>query len=207
MKNKLLIAVAILLLISTFALIGCDYAVTEGTVYNENEFMKNLMNVYTHKFDNISKEWKPDGITNGSVETLKTADNYLSWVIEIKRTFISSKKNLVAVSFVVKTDTDCTINFSFYAGKPNNDFKSLVQKEVTFNANEEIQVTIEINRVIGEITTTDLGAFYFNTRKYTPNADENGTMTFDGQEYDSEYTTNEVNFTATNFQIIVKNVD
>lgn len=206
MKTKIkVLAVVLALMISILG--GCEHFVTKGTVYNQDEWVRSSDSVYTYRLDNITKKWKLDYNASGDIETLKTADNYASWSLDLKNSFVSSKKRLDAISFVVTTDTDTTINFSFYAGDMAVK-KAFRQQEIDFKAGEQTPVVFAVGEIIRDITTASVQAFFIDTFKYTPaNEGEKGYSIIDGVVYNAEYTATEVNFTATDFQIIVSNVD
>lgn len=206
MKKKILLStVVVVIIVSSLLMVACDNIVPTGsTVYNSKEFVSKW-SVLEYRYDRITLEWDYGYISNAKEETLKKPNKYYQWVVYLKNSFLSDKKRLDYVCFMVTTEDNVTMTFSFQGGRGNNSDPNtkLYSQEVTFVAGEPALVKIPVGETI-DILTFDYNAFIVETVEYYEKAD--GKYVFDGINYDCWFKGTETNFTVTDYQLVVTNL-
>lgn len=208
--KKAFIMIIAALLIATIAIsvIGCDSINnTGGSVYNRDEFMDGVANIYAYKYDENKNAWDVDIIRPANYETLTSANNYYSFIAKIKTELITDNKKMRSFMFVVEAQTDCTINFALKTNRPT-DVKYFEQQEIALSANTPIRVTFYIDKAVSDLITNEYPNFYIETNKYEEVTDD--TAKYDckiqDKKYNYTFTATDVKFTVSDFQAVIEDI-
>lgn len=208
--KKAFIMIIAALLIATIAIsvIGCDSINnTGGSVYNRDEFMDGVANIYAHKYNENKSAWELDIVRPANYDTLMLPNSYESFIVKIKTNLISNEKKMRSFMFVVEAQTDCTINIALRTNK-KTDVKYFAQQEITLSANTPIRVTFYIDKAVSDLITNEYPNFYIETKKYEEVTDD--TAKYDckiqDKKYNYTFTATDVKFTVSDFQAVIEDI-
>lgn len=208
--KKAFIMIIAALLIATIAIsvIGCDSINnTGGSVYNRDEFMDGVANIYAHKYNENKSAWELDIVRPANYDTLMLPNSYESFIVKIKTNLISNEKKMRSFMFVVEAQTDCTINIALRTNK-KTDVKYFAQQEITLSANTPIRVTFYIDKNISDLIDNEKPNFYIETNRFEEVTDDTAKYAciIQGKKYNYVYTATDVKFTVSDFQAVIEDI-
>lgn len=203
MKKKILIIATIIMVATTIlALVGCDNIVNVGQTFDRKDWEESgkKATILAYKQNPYTKEWTAGGGSVGNDRGLDTVaqspNNYSSIWVNVKPSLINDKNKLNAITFLVKTDVDCEMNFHFFTDS-TAALDNLIQFKVAFKANEETRVTISVNKLMSVLYENNTPCLYLGTSEMY--VDEDGYWHY-------RVLTPEVKWTLTNMQFIIEKI-
>lgn len=208
MKRTKIIAMLAAALALCLCLSACgDTIINVGTVYSREEWADSYFSAARFKYD--SDKWTYESVYQANYDSISAnPDCYSEIFCDVKSKWKTSQYKLLSIGFVVKTETDCNIDFTIM----NRKFYAETT-ETSFKAGEAQRVVVLVDRPFSEIMTggSDLNpnsGFNITSFKLVKldnwQDGDHWAAEINGQKYDWVLKDPEVKYTVSDIQLVIE---